>query len=81
MSMDKMHKEKYEDLMLRFAKELHEVGVTENLTKIVHAQIDRTPNAASAWIEEATRKIHYQYDGYSIEAVRTIKLTVKKAIP
>jgi len=29
-----MNKEKYEDLILRFAKELYEVGVTEGMRKI-----------------------------------------------
>ena len=28
-----MHKEKYEELMLRFGKELHDVGVTEKYKK------------------------------------------------
>jgi len=74
----KMHKEKYEDLMLRFAKEMHEVGVTENMRKIVEAQMNRTPNTISCGIDEVTRKFYYQHDGYSIEAVQTVKITVKK---
>ena len=73
-----MHKEHYEDLMLRFAKELHEVGVTENMRKITEAQINRTPNTAQAGTDEDTRKFHYRYDGYLIEAVQTVKITVKK---
>lgn len=76
-----MNKDRYKDLMLRFAKELHEVGVTENMTKIVHAQVDRTPNVTSAGTEETTRKVYYQYDGYSIEAAQIVKLTVRKATP
>ena len=73
-----MSKEKYEDLMLRFAKELHEVGVTEDMKKIIGAQSNRTPNAASCDIDEVTRKFYYQHDGFSIEAVQHIKLTLKK---
>ena len=73
----KMNQEKYKDLMLRFAKELHEVGVTENMQKIVDAQIERTPNTISAGSEETTRKFHFQHDGYSIEAVQSVKLSLK----
>ena len=73
-----MHKERYEDLMLRFAKELHEVGVTENMRKIIEAQANRTPNTAQVGTDEDTRKFHYRYDGYLIEAVQTVKLIVKK---
>ena len=72
-----MHKEKYQDLMLRFAKEIHDVGVTENLAKIVQAQYERTPNSVSCSNEQVTRKFHYQHDGYLIEAVQTVKLIVK----
>ena len=30
-----MNNKKYEDLMLRFAKEIHDVGVTEDMKKII----------------------------------------------
>ncbi len=73
-----MNKEKYEDLMLRFAKELHDVGVTENMKKLVEAQWTRTPNVSGALAEESTDRFTYRHDGYTIEAVRTVKLTVKK---
>ena len=73
-----MHKEKYEDLMLRFAKELHEVGVTEDMRKIIEAQCERTPNSVSCSTNSDVRKFHYRHDGYIIEAVRTVVLTVKK---
>ena len=73
----KMNQEKYKDLMLRFAKEMHEVGVTENMQKIVDAQIERTPNTVSAGVEDTTRKFYYQHAGYSIEAVQSVKLTLK----
>lgn len=76
-----MNKEVYKDLMLRFAKELHEVGITENMQKIVEAQYTRTPNLASAHTDEVTRKFYYQHDGYMIEAVQTVKIVLKKVLP
>ena len=36
-----MNKEKYEELMLRFAKELHDVGVTDKLKKSVETQYNK----------------------------------------
>ena len=74
----KMNKERYEELLLRFAKELHDVGVTEDLRKIVEASIDRAPNVASAGAEVTSARFTYRHDGYMIEAVQTVKLTVKK---
>ena len=74
----KMNKETYEDLLLRFAKELHDVGVTENMKKLVEAQYTRSPNLSNSSAEEATDRFTYRHDGYMIEAVRTVKLTVKK---
>jgi hypothetical protein len=74
----KMHKEKYEELLLRFAKELHDVGVTENMKKLVEAQYTRTPNLSNPHTEEVTDRFSYRHDGYMIEAVRTVKLLVKK---
>jgi hypothetical protein len=73
-----MNKARYEDLMLRFAKELHDVGVTESMKKIVEAQYTRTPNTGGTFVEEATDKFVYSHDGYKIEGVRIVKLTVKK---
>lgn len=74
----KMHKEKYEELLLRFAKELHDVGVTENMKKLVESQYTRTPNLSNPNTEEVTDRFSYRHDGYMIEAVRTVKLVVKK---
>ena len=74
-----MNKEKYEDLMLRFAKELHDVGVTEKLRCLVSDQYEAHPNVISAGSEEVVRKFIYRYDGYSIEANQTVKLVVKKS--
>jgi len=74
----KMHKEKYEELLLRFAKELHDVGVTENMKKIIESQYTNTPNLSNAHTEEATDRFVYRYNGYMIEASRAVKLVVKK---
>jgi len=73
-----MNNEKYQDLMLRFAKEMHEVGVSENMKKIIEAQMERAPNTASCGTDEDVRKFCYRHDGFMIEAVQNVKLTVKK---
>lgn len=74
----KMHKEKYEELLLRFAKELHDVGVTENMKKIVEAQYTRAPNLSNPGTDEVVKKFTYLHDGYEIQAVQTVKLSVRK---
>ena len=73
-----MHKEKYEELLLRFAKELNDIGVTEDMKKIVEAQYTRTPNLSNPGAEEVTDRFSYRHNGYMIEAMRTVKLAVKK---
>ena len=73
-----MNKEKYEELMLRFSLELHEVGVNDYVKGLVQDSITRSPNTVSASAEDVTRKFTYRYDGYMIEAEQTVKLTVKK---
>lgn len=73
-----MHKEKYEELIRRFAQELHEVGVGENLVGLVKDKIDRTPNVISASAEEKTDRFTYCHDGYTIEAERSVKIVVRK---
>ena len=73
-----MHSEKYEELMLRFAKEMHDVGVTENMKKIIESQYTNRPNLSNPHTEEVTDRFSYRHDGYMIEAVRTVKLSVKK---
>ena len=74
----KMNKEEYDNLLLRFAKELNDVGVTENLKKIVQAQTDRTPNSVAVGSDEVTDRFTYRHKGYMIEATRTVKLSLKK---
>jgi hypothetical protein len=73
-----MHKEKYEELLRRFSQELHEVGVTGGLRDLITDQCDRTPNAASATADEVTDRFTYRHEGYMVEAVRMVKLVVKK---
>ena len=73
-----MHKEKYEELIRRFAQELHEVGVTGGLRDLITDQCERTPNTVSASVDEVTDRFTYRHDGYMIEAVRMVKLVVKK---
>ncbi len=73
-----MNKEDYERLMKRFALELAEVGVTEDMLKIITARLERAPNAASVCSEENTDRFTYRHNGYMIEAERTVKLVVKK---
>ena len=75
----KMHKEKYEELLRRFAQELHEVGIGESVLGLIQDQIDRAPNAVAASAEETTERFTYRHGGYMIEAERKVKLVVKKA--
>ena len=74
----KMNSEIYEDLVLRFSKELHEVGVTDNMKKIIEAQYSRAPNTSSCGTDENVRRFCYRHDGYEIEAVQNVKVTIKK---
>ena len=73
-----MNSKKFEDMMLRFAKELHDVGVTDNMKKIVEDQYTRTPNVGSTQAKETVRKFTYQHEGYMIEAIQNVNLIVKK---
>ena len=73
-----MHSEKYKDLILRFSKELNDVGVTDNMKKIIEDQYTRTPNIVSAYTEEVTDSFVYRHGGYVIEARTTVELVVKK---
>ena len=73
-----MNSEKYRELMLRFAKELHDVGVTDDMLVAVKDQCDRHQNAASTSSDAITDRFVYRHDGYMIEAVRSVKLIAKK---
>jgi hypothetical protein len=73
-----MNKERYEELMLRFALELHEIGVNDYVKGLVEDSITRSPNTVSATGEDITRRFTYRYNGYMIQAEQTVKLTVKK---
>ena len=73
-----MNKEKYDKLLLRFALELSEVGVTDDLIKLVQAAINRAPNISSSNCEEIVSRFTYRHNGYMIEAKQTVELVVKK---
>ena len=73
-----MNDKKYEELMLRFAKELHDVGVTQELRELVEAQYKRHPNVASCSAEQVTDRFQYRFGDYLIEAHRTVDLKVRK---
>lgn len=74
----KMNKEKYEELMLRFALELNETGVTENMIELIKSQAARAPNIASTSSQEEVCRFTYRHGGYLIEAKQTVDLIVKK---
>ena len=73
-----MNKEKYEELLLRFALELKETGVTDNMIALIKAQINRAPNVVSAASSEDTNRFTYRHGSYLIEAKQTVELVVKK---
>ena len=73
-----MNSDVYKDLMLRFAKELHDVGVSDGLKGVVEDRYTSTPNIVGVSKDENTRKFTYRHNGYEIEAVQNVKLTVKK---
>ena len=73
-----MNKEKYEELMRRFAQELYEVGVTDEMKGLAQDSLTRTPNLAVYTGEDTVRKFYYLHDGYTIEATRVVTLTMRK---
>ena len=73
-----MSKDQYEDLLLRFAKELRDTGVTDAMKKLVEDQYNRTPNLSSVSSEDVTDRFIYRHEGYMIESTRTVKLEIKK---
>ena len=73
-----MNDKKFEELMLRFAKELHDVGVTQKLREHVEIQYRRHPNVASCGADQVTDRFEYRFGDYLIEAHRTVDLKVRK---
>lgn len=73
-----MNKEKYSTLLKRFALEISEVGVSDELVSLVRDKTNTHPNTSAAAGEETTDRFEYRYQGYSITAVRTVKLSVQK---
>ena len=74
----KMNKEEYERLLKRFALELSEVGVTDELTQLIRDAFGRTPNVAVCNNKEIVERFTYQHNGYMIEAKQTVELTLRK---
>lgn len=73
-----MNDKKFEELMLRFAKELHDVGVTQGLREHVEAQYKRHPNTAACAADQVTDRFEYRFGDYLIEARRTVDLKLRK---
>ena len=73
-----MNKEQYEKLMVRFATELAEVGVTNDMQQLVRDALERTPNLASIQKSEIVSDFQYKHKGYTIQARKTVEITVKK---
>ena len=73
----KFHKEEYERLLLKFALELSEVGVTEDMLKKIASTLDRSPNVIQTNASEQINRFTYRYSGYVIEAKQTVELVIK----
>ena len=72
-----MNDEAYRDLMLRFAKELDEIGITERMRTHIEGLCQSAPNRIGASAEETTDHFVYRHDGYMIEAKCTVTVVVK----
>jgi len=73
----KMHKEEYEKLLVRFATELAEVGVTPIQLELLRDTFGRAPNIASANQSETVADFQYKHNGYTVQAKKTVEITVK----
>ena len=74
----KMNKEEYEKLLVRFATELAEVGVTQDQIQLIKDATDRTPNITAIQRAETVADFQYKHNGYMISAKKTVEITVKK---
>lgn len=74
----KMNKEEYEKLLVRFATELAEVGVTPEQIQALRDSMGRTPNLASLQSSRIVADFQYKHSGYMISAKRTVEITIKK---
>jgi len=72
-----MHKDAYHDLILRFSKELNDVGVSGDIKKLVEDQYTRTPNVISCSADKNVRTFCYRHNGYEIQATQNVKLVIK----
>ncbi len=77
-----MHREKYLELLRKFAQELHEVGVTESMKERIQDQCEQHPNVISTGTGQVVvSRFVYRHDGYVIEAKNLVELTVKTCAP
>jgi len=74
-----MNKDAYEDLLLRFAKELNDVGVTIGMKEVLSDNYNRVPNIASVSTDRNVKRFLYRHNGFEIEAVQNIKVVIKKS--
>ena len=56
-----MNREKYEELMKKFALEIFKIGVTDKMISSIHDQCERAPNIRSAHAEETTDKFKINF--------------------
>ena len=76
------NREKYLELMRKFAQELHDVGVTENMKGLISDQCEQYPEIISAKTgPQVVAKFVYRHNGYVIEAKNVVELSVKKCSP
>tara|TARA_B100000131_G_scaffold310511_1_gene342286 strand:- start:2401 stop:2628 length:228 start_codon:yes stop_codon:yes gene_type:complete len=73
-----MNKDVYQELLLRFAKELNDVGVTDDMKSLISDGYNRTPNISSVATDRNIKRFLYRHNGYEIEAIQNIKISVKK---
>ena len=77
-----MNRVKYEELLRKFAQELHDVGITERVKGLVEDQFEAHPNVVSAGSGQVVvKRFLYRHGGYLIEAKNTVELTIKKCDP
>ena len=78
----KMHSETYQELMRKFAQELHDVGVTGEMKERINDQCEQHSHIISVGTGPTTiSRFVYRHGGYLIEAKNTVELTIKTATP
>ncbi len=76
------NREKYLELIRKFAQELHAVGVTDTMKGLISDQCEQHPEVISVSTGPQTvAKFVYRHDGYIIEATNVVQLSIKKCNP